>query len=161
MNTKPHDTKTNQNTDKISDKSPAKMKDESPTNLNPDANMEERGANMQDQKIQMNTLSDVLERLRVKKIDNEFRWTPEGFTAGKGKVYTPDQLTIIKTFRFEGESDPSDMEILYLIEADDGLIGYSIDSYGMYSSHEDEQGYDNFIRQVPVKDRDEQLIFQI
>ncbi len=161
MNTKPHDTKTNQNTDKISDKSPAKMKDESPTNLNPDANMEERGANMQDQKIQMNTLSDVLERLRVKKIDNEFRWTPEGFTAGKGKVYTPDQLTIIKTFRFEGESDPSDMEILYLIEADDGLIGYSIDSYGMYSSHEDEQGYDNFIRQIPVKDRDEQLIFQI
>ena len=161
MNTKPHDTKTNENTDKTSDKSPAKMKDESPTNLNPDANMEERGANMQDQKIQMNTLSDVLERLRVKKIDNEFRWTPEGFTAGKGKVYTPDQLTIIKTFRFEGESDPSDMEILYLIEADDGLIGYSIDSYGMYSSHEDEQGYDNFIRQVPVKDRDEQLIFQI
>ncbi len=161
MNTKPHDTKTNENTDKTSDKSPAKMKDESPTNLNPDANMEERGANMQDQKIQMNTLSDVLERLRVKKIDNEFRWTPEGFTAGKGKVYTPDQLTIIKTFRFEGESDPSDMEILYLIEADDGLIGYSIDSYGMYSSHEDEQGYDNFIRQIPVKDRDEQLIFQI
>jgi len=161
MNTKPHDTKTNENTDKTSDKSPAKMKDESPTNLNPDANMEERGANMQDQKIQMNTLSDVLERLRVKKIDNEFRWTPEGFSAGKGKVYTPDQLTIIKTFRFEGESDPSDMEILYLIEADDGLIGYSIDSYGMYSSHEDEQGYDNFIRQIPVKDRDEQLIFQI
>jgi hypothetical protein len=152
---------TNQNQDKKGNESPTKMEKESPTNLNPDANMQEAGANMQDQKIQMNTLSDVLERLRLKKIDNEFRWTPEGFTAGKGKVYTPDQLTIIKTFRFEGESDPSDMEILYLIEGGDGLIGYSIDSYGMYSSHEDEQGYDNFIRQIQVKDRDEQLIFEI
>jgi hypothetical protein len=152
---------TNQNQDKKANESPTKMEKESPTNLNPDANMQEAGANMQDQKIQMNTLSDVLERLRLKKIDNEFRWTPEGFTAGKGKVYTPDQLTIIKTFRFEGESDPSDMEILYLIEGADGLIGYSIDSYGMYSSHEDEQGYDNFIRQIHVKDRDEQLIFEI
>jgi hypothetical protein len=151
----------NQNQDKKANESSIKMEKESPTNLNPDANMQEAGANMQDQKIQMNTLSDVLERLRLKKLDNEFRWTPEGFTAGKGKVYKPNQLTIIKTFRFEGESDPSDMEIVYIIEAEDGLIGYSMDAYGMYSSHEDEEGYDNFIRQIPVKDRDEQLIFEI
>jgi hypothetical protein len=126
------------------------------------AKIDEQG-NMLDTKTEMTTLSSVLEKLRIKKIDNEFRWTPEGFTAGKGKVYTPDQLTILKTYRFEGESNPSDMEILYIIKANDGLIGYSIDAYGMYSNHEDEEGYDNFIRQIPISNRDEQdqLTFEI
>jgi hypothetical protein len=127
-----------------------------------DAKIPEHG-DMLDAKTEMTTLSTVLEKLRIKKIDNEFRWTPDGFTAGKGKHYTPDQLTILKTFRFEGESDPSDMEILYVIKAADGLIGYSIDAYGMYSNHEDEGGYDNFIRQIPIANRDEQdqLTFEI
>lgn len=142
-------------------KSPNKLPDQEPTNLNPHANMDEPGANLQDQKQQMTTLSSILEKLRIKKLDNEFRWTPEGFTAGKGKTYQPEDLTIIKTYRFEGESNPSDMEILYIIEAKDGLIGYSIDAYGMYSNHEDEEGYDNFIRKIAVSNRDEQLIFEI
>lgn len=92
--------------------------------------------------------SQVLEKLRQKKIDNEFRWTPEGFSVGGGKSYQPQDLEILKTFRFEGASNPSDMEILYIIRANDGLIGYSQDAYGAYSSHENEEGYDNFIRQI-------------
>ncbi len=123
--------------------------------------MEDKDSNMLDQKLQMTTLSSILEKLRLKKIDNEFRYTSEGFTANKGKVYKPEELTIIKTYRFEGESDPSDMEILYIIEANDGLVGYSIDAYGMYSNHEDQGGYDNCIRQIPIRNRDEQLIFEI
>jgi len=81
------------------------------------------------------------------------------FNAGRGKSYSPDELTIIKTYRFEGESDPSDSSILYLIQANDGLKGYSLDAYGVYSNHEDEEGYDNFIRQIKVENRDEQMIF--
>lgn len=110
---------------------------------------------------EMATLSHVLEKLRLKKLDNEFRWTEKGFTAGKGKVYSADELTIIKTYRFEGESDPADSSILYIIEAKDGLTGYSLDTYGVYSDHQDETGYDNFIRQIPISDRDEQLIFEV
>lgn len=117
--------------------------------------------NKQLTKTEMTTLSAVMEQLRLKKIDNEFRWTPEGFNAGKGKTYTPDQLTIIKTYRFEGESNPSDSEILYIIEAEDGLVGYSLDAYGIYSNHDDEEGYDNFIRQIQVSEREDQLIFEI
>src|ERR1700761_9066223 len=97
----------------------------------------------------MTSPSEVLERLRLKNMNHEFRWTPEGFTAGKGKSYQPDELEIIKTFRFEGASDPSDTSILYVIEAKDGLIGYSLDSYGAYSDHDGEEGYDNFIRKIP------------
>ena len=107
---------------------------------------------------QMTTLSGVLEYLRIKKQDNEFTITPAGFTAKNGKTYTADDLKIIKTYRFEGESNPSDSSILLLIEANDGLIGYSIDAYGAYSNHDDD-GYDDFIRKTPVEERDEQIIF--
>ncbi|MGI8951578.1 MAG: hypothetical protein ACR2FN_08335 [Chitinophagaceae bacterium] len=116
------------------------------------------GAN---QKTEMNTLSHIMEKLRLKKLDHEFRLTPEGFSAGKGKCYQPEDLKIIKTYRFEGESDPADSSILYLIEANDGLIGYSIDAYGVYSDHQHEEGYDNFIRKIPVEGRDDQLIFDV
>lgn len=108
---------------------------------------------------EMTTVTSVLERLRVKKRDKEFRMTPEGFTAGTGKFYQPEDLKIIKTYRFEGESDPADSSIIYVIEAKDGLIGYSMDSYGAYSDHE-EEGYDDFIRKINVEERDEQQIFQ-
>lgn len=115
---------------------------------------------MQTQPVNMTTVLTILEKLRIRKQDNEFKMTPEGFTAGKGKVYAPSDLKIIKTYRFEGESDPSDSSIIYLIEANDGLIGYSLDAYGAYSNHDNEEGYDEFIRKIPVEDRDEQIIFQ-
>ena len=108
---------------------------------------------------EMTTLSSVLEKLRIKKRDNEFKMTAEGFGIGNGKYYTPDQLKIIKTYRFEGDSDPADSAIIYLIEAQNGLIGYSMDAYGVYSDHEDD-GYDNFIRKIPMDERDEQIIFE-
>ncbi len=46
-----------------------------------------------------------------------------------------------------------------MIEANDGLIGYSMDAYGVYSDHDDD-GYDDFIRKISVEERDEQQIFQ-
>ena len=108
---------------------------------------------------EMTTLTEVMERLRLKKIDNEFRWTAEGFTAGKGKTYQPDELEIIKTYRFE--EDSSDSCILYLIKANDGLVGYSLDAYGAYSNHDDEEGYDNFIRLISHRDHDDQVMFEL
>ncbi len=107
---------------------------------------------------QMTTLSTVLEKLRLKKQDNEFKLTEDGcFTAGKGKSYKADELLIIKTYRFEGESSPSENAVLYVIQAKDGLIGYSMDAYGVYSNNE--ASYDDFIRKISVEDRDEQKIF--
>ncbi|MEO6670866.1 MAG: hypothetical protein ABIN36_15405 [Ferruginibacter sp.] len=110
------------------------------------------------QKVEMTTLSTVMEKLRLKKQDNEFRMTDQGFGSDKGKCYSPEDLKIIKTYRFEGESDPGDSSILYVIEANDGKIGYSLDAYGVYSNHEDAR-YDDFIRKIPMEERDEQIIF--
>ena len=106
---------------------------------------------------EMTTLSSVLEKLRLKKQDNEFLMTEEGFTPGNNKYYEPEDLTIIKTYRFEGDSDPSDSAILYVIEAKDGMRGYSLDAYGAYTNHGDK--YNEFIKKLNVEDRDEQIIF--
>lgn len=110
---------------------------------------------------EMTTLTEVLENLRQDKVDNEFRWDKGKFNAGRGKDYSPDELTIVKTYRFEGDSNPSDSSILYLIEANDGMKGYSLDAYGLYSNHDDEKGYDNFIRQIKVLDHDNQRVFKL
>ena len=106
----------------------------------------------------MTTLSQIMEKLRVKRWDNEFTIVVGGFTAGNNKIYNPEDLKIIKTYRFEGDSNPGDSSILYVIEGNDGLIGYSLDAYGVYSNHEDEK-YDDFIRKIVVEDREEQIIF--
>ena len=90
------------------------------------------------QKDEMSTLSQILNKLSAKGYDTEFRWTKEGFSA-KDRIYQPEDLVILKTYRFEGVSDPSDTSILYLIQAGDGLIGYSLDAYGVYSNHDDEE----------------------
>lgn len=114
---------------------------------------------MSTSKIEMDTLSSILEKLRIKKQDNEFRMLEKGFGSGNGKYYEPNELKIIRTYRFEGDSDPSDSSILYLIEAKDGMIGYSLDAYGVYSNNDDER-YDDFIRRIPMEERDEQQIFE-
>ena len=107
----------------------------------------------------MTTLSQVLEKMRLKKQDNEFRFSKEKFTAPSGKQYDPSDLKIIKTYRFEGDSDPGDSSVIYLLEAKDGLIGYTIDAFGAYSNHDDEEGYDDFLRQIPVTEKAEEEIF--
>jgi len=109
----------------------------------------------------MTTLTSVMEKLRKKGLDTEFRWTSNGFNAGKGKDYQPSELEIIKVYRFEENTDPSDMCILYLIEAKDGLTGYSLDAYGTYSNHDDEEGYDNFIRMIPERGHEQQISFEL
>lgn len=96
----------------------------------------------------MTTVSSVLEKLRVRNQDTEFVADEKGFTAGKGKHYTPDELSIIKTYRFEGDSDPSDTSIIYLIEANDGLIGYCLDAYGVYSNQN--EAFNTLITQIKV-----------
>jgi hypothetical protein len=105
-----------------------------------------------DTSMAMETPSQVLEKLRKENKDTEFTSDENGFTAGKGKYYKPEELTIIKTYRFEGDSNPSDMCIIYVIEANDGLIGYSMDAYGAATNHGGD--YNEFIKQIPVKRTD-------
>jgi hypothetical protein len=107
---------------------------------------------------EITTVSTVLEKLHAKKQDHEFIITHQGFTAGRGKFYHPEDLKIIKTYFFDGSSNPSASSILYLIETNDGLKGYSLDAYGAYNRYKDEV-YSRFIKEIPAVDKEEECIF--
>ena len=95
----------------------------------------------------MDTIRNVLDNLRLKKQDNEFIVNDQGMVLLKGKLYRQSEIKIIRTFRFEGESDPDEEAIIYLIKANDGTIGYSLDSYGVYTNHEND-GYADLINKM-------------
>jgi hypothetical protein len=49
-----------------------------------------------------------------------------------GNSYQASSMTITNEFRFEGESNPDDMAILYAIAGDEGK-GYISNAYGTYA----------------------------
>ncbi|WP_129714243.1 hypothetical protein [Pedobacter sp. SYP-B3415] len=110
--------------------------------------------------LEMTTLSQVLERLRQKGYDNEIKMSDHGRMQGVGlnKIYKPEDLKIIKNFRFEGDSDPADNSVIYLVEDNEGTIGYILDAYGTYSDHAG-SGFDDFLKKIPTVDRDLQELF--
>lgn len=114
-----------------------------------------------EQPFEMNTLSQVMEKLRKKGIDNEMKMSDHGKMQSKtlNKVYRPEDLIIIKTYRFEGMSDPADSAVIYVVEDQDGDIGYILDAYGTYSDHNG-PAFDDFLKKLQVADRNEQEIFQ-
>lgn len=114
-----------------------------------------------EQPVDMNTLSQILEKLRLKGKDNEIKMSDHGKmqSANLNKIYAPEDLTIIKTYRFEGMSDPGDNSVLYVVEDKDADIGYMLDAYGIYSDHEG-PAFDDFLKKINVADRDEQEIFK-
>ncbi|QJX46769.1 hypothetical protein HMJ29_07380 [Hymenobacter taeanensis] len=50
----------------------------------------------------------------------------------RDKSYGPNEVTIVDFYRFEGESDPDDMSILYALETTDGVRGTISSAYGTY-----------------------------
>ena len=49
---------------------------------------------------------------------------------GGDQSFSAEELTIVEDFRFEGESNPDDMSILYALEAEDGTKGTVVHAYG-------------------------------
>ncbi len=47
--------------------------------------------------------------------------------------YKPYEVKITNFYRFEGDSDPGDSSILYVIETNDGEKGYLTNAYGPYA----------------------------
>jgi hypothetical protein len=53
-----------------------------------------------------------------------------------GRVLRPEDLVIREVHRFEGESDPDDMTVVYAIESTDGTRGVLVDAFGIYANPE-------------------------
>jgi hypothetical protein len=86
----------------------------------------------------MKTLTSCTNKVKEDGYTEDFLVTKKGLTNyGESKtVYTPEQVSIVNFYRFEGASDPGDNTILYVIETDDGVKGTLVDGYGAYSDEE-------------------------
>jgi len=82
----------------------------------------------------MNTLTSCVNNAVKDGYRESFKVTKQGLVSNsKNKTYKPQDVKVIDFFRFEGESDPADNSILYVIETSDGTRGTLIDAYGTYA----------------------------
>ena len=87
-----------------------------------------------DQIPHMKSLSLCLNKMVLDGYDDDFKITGEELRSLKtDKTYKPEDINIINFFRFEGQSDPNDNTIMYVIETSDGQKGTIVDAYGAYA----------------------------
>lgn len=85
----------------------------------------------------MDTLSEQMNDLRDRGFKEEFKIENNKATCDSGKKsFSPNDLKVVEHYRFEGESDPADMTVLYAVESKTGEKGLLVDGYGTYSSEE-------------------------
>lgn len=87
-----------------------------------------------DKSTSMNTITECVNKVVKAGYTDSFKVTRQGLcSSATNKNYSPDQVKVTDFYRFEGESDPADNSILYVIETYDGLKGTLIDAYGPYA----------------------------
>jgi hypothetical protein len=64
-----------------------------------------------------------------------------------GETLWPQDIVIREVYRFEGVSDPDDMEILYAIESVGGVRGTLADAFGVYA----DPAIGMALRDVPIR----------
>lgn len=93
----------------------------------------------------LDSLTKKLKDLEKEGFNDQYTYHKEGLRSSKSmQTYKQEELKIVSKFRFEGESNPSDMSILYAIEASDGNKGTLIDAYGTYG----DDGLEQFLTEV-------------
>lgn len=82
----------------------------------------------------MKSLATCLSRMITEGYTEDFKVTETGLESLQHQGnYSPEQIQVVNFFRFEGQSDPDDNAILYVIETNDGTKGTLIDAYGIYN----------------------------
>ena len=104
----------------------------------------------------LKTLSEVFNVLISRGITKEIRMNDDNqMVLGEDeKTYSPEQLCIVKSYRFEGDSSSDDNSVLYLIEDQDGELATLLDSYGAESNYSGDE-FADFLRAIPVRERTE------
>ena len=87
---------------------------------------------MQD-KEELTSQVDVENMLNREGFTKDFRVNSDGRLCSMDddkSTYGPEDVKIVNFYRFEGETDPDDMSILYALECNDGTKGTISNSYG-------------------------------
>src|SRR5690606_1151814 len=82
----------------------------------------------------MNTVSESINKSIKSGYKKDFLIQDDQLTfEGARRSYRPEEVRIQNFYRFEGESDPADNSILYLLRTKDGTKGTLLDAYGPYA----------------------------
>lgn len=95
----------------------------------------------------MNTLSENLNKLLRQGTVIDLRLNDAGklWVKGYRRQFSPAEVQLIWSRRFEGQSNPGDLAILYGLKLPDGKTGVLVDGYGTASDAK----IITFIRAVP------------
>ncbi|WP_276132014.1 hypothetical protein [Polluticoccus soli] len=98
-----------------------------------------------DKATEMNTLTACVNKVVKDGYIDSFKVTSRGlYSCSTDKYFAPGQVKIVNFYRFEGESDPADMSILYVIESASGEKGTLVDAYGPYA----DENVSKFMREI-------------
>lgn len=97
-------------------------------------------------KEEMTPMVTVLAQLRNEGYTVDFKVTDNLKLSSMDdkQQFAPEEVQIVNFYRFEGESHPDDMAILYVVETSSGAKGTISDAYGPYS----DETVENFMKQV-------------
>lgn len=97
----------------------------------------------------MKTVVEVINRLREKHYIHDFEVSHHKLICKEtGECFDANEVLIDKTFRFEGDSNPDDMSVLFAITCKSDTKGILIDAYGTYANSD----VSEFIKKVPDQD---------
>jgi hypothetical protein len=98
-----------------------------------------------DQPTSMNTSTAIINKMVKEGYTENFKVTKQGLYApSRDRNYQPEEINVTNFYRFEGESDPGDNSILYVIITADGVKGTLLDAYGAYG----DKNVTEFMKQV-------------
>ena len=81
------------------------------------------------------TVTDALNGLKAKGYTTDFNIVFDKLICSKKEtILKPDDFEIVETYRFEGETNPSDEDVVYAIESKQGNIkGVITSAFGLYA----------------------------
>ena len=81
------------------------------------------------------TVTEALKGLKAKGYTTDFNIAFDKIICAKKEtILKPDEFEIVETYRFEGETNPSDEDVVYAIESKHGNIkGVITSAFGLYA----------------------------
>ncbi len=80
------------------------------------------------------SLSEAISDLQEQGYTEDYNLCNAGVENKKKKtVHGPEDLEVVRFYRFEGMTNPADNTVLYVIETSVGEKGLLVDAYGAYS----------------------------
>jgi hypothetical protein len=78
---------------------------------------------------------EAIQDLKRRGFTANFEFLGQSFCdVDSGRTFRASELTIVEHYRFEGESDPDDMSVVYAMEIDGGPKGIIADAFGLYAN---------------------------